>query len=427
MTDSPVPSNSNPQILQNVTGNQNLPIGMMQGGFVVYVSGGQAIINPPNTDTAAEGKTKDPQIGANPYKGLRAFQETDCDRFFGRTSQIDDLWDKFRSLHEDESATRLLTIYGSSGSGKSSLARAGLIPKLDRQPLQGLDRARVAVLMPKEYPLRALATVLAQIAMNAPAPEKAAEVERVLMKMNEDGQYEGLSRIALALPEIEVSPLIVLVDQLEEVFTRCEDKGVREAFIGNLLHATADRSRHVAAIVTLRSDFLGAAQKYPRFEQLIQPQGFFVAAMDEAGLREAISKPAELAGHSFDLSTVNLSIEQTKGREGALPLVQFALEQIWVGLQNGKEPAETLESIGGVGGALAGKAQKIYENLDSTEREIARRVFLGLVQLGEGAKDTRRRTELTRLVSHRDSLQQVRDVTSKFAHQNTRLITLADD
>jgi WD40 repeat protein len=414
------------QIEQNVEGDRNQTIGQVLGGMVVY---GTVIYNtPPTEPDSSTSQTKDPKIGANPYKGLLAFQETDGDRFFGRDPQINELWEKFRSLHEQESATRLLTIYGPSGSGKSSLARAGLIPKLARKPLPGGDRARVAVLVPGSHPLESLATVMARIATNDPTPvTKTREFSTELSQANAEGVYDGLRRIADALPEIVISPLIVLVDQLEEVFTLCEDPKERDAFIGNLLCAVADQSKRVSAIFTLRSDFLGATQKYPLLNQAIAAQGYLVAAMSEDGLREAIAKPAELAGHPLDLSTVNLLIEQTADREGALPLLQFALAQIWMGLEVGKEPAETLRAIDGVGGALAGEAQRIYESLTLEEQEIARRVFLGLVQLGEGAKDTRRRTKLERVVAHRDSLEQVQKVIDRFASPGTRLITLAND
>jgi formylglycine-generating enzyme required for sulfatase activity len=417
-------SANNFQIEQDVKGDRNQTIGQVLGGMVVY---GTVIYNNPPASADATAN-QDLKIGANPYKGLLAFQETDGDRFFGRDLQIKELWDKFRSLHEDESQTRLLTIYGPSGSGKSSLARAGMIPELARRPLPGRERARVAVLVPSSHPLESLATVLARIATNDSSPvAKTREFATELAQANAEGIYDGLRRLADALPEIEVSPLIVLVDQLEEMFTLCKDPAERNAFIGNLLCAAADRSKRVAVILTLRSDFLGATQQHPQLNQSIGLQGFFVAAMSEEGLREAISKPAELAGHPLDLSTVNLLIEQTAGREGALPLLQFALVRIWAGLREGKEPAETLRAIGGVGGALAGEAQRIYGGLTPAEQGIARRVFLGLVQLGEGAKDTRRRTELDRVVSHHDSLEQVEKVIARFADPGVRLITLANE
>jgi hypothetical protein len=427
MTDTPPPPDSDPQIKQDVTGDRNQTIGQAIGSIVVYVSGGQAIINSPINDATA----RDPKpinIGPNPYKGLYAFYETDSDRFFGRDPQIKELWEKFRTLYEKDSATRLLTIYGPSGSGKSSLVRAGLIPALAKNPLPGRDLARVAVLVPGSHPLEALATVLARIATEDATPvAKTREFAAELKEVNSEGIYDGLRRIGDTLPEIAISPLIVLVDQLEEVFTLCEDSAECDAFIENLLCAVADRSKRVSAIITIRSDFLGATQKHPRLNQLIASQGFFVVAMDAEGLREAITKPAENAGHLIDPITVNRMIKETEGREGTLPLLQFALEKIWEELGKRKKPAETLEDIGGVGGALAKEAKRIYKSLTPEEQEIAQRVFLGLVQLGEGAKDTRRRTNLERVVSHRNSLEQVQKVIARFADPGARLITLSEN
>jgi hypothetical protein len=123
MPDIP-PPDSEPQIQQDVKGNQNQTIGQMLGGMVVY---GQVIYNNPAVETdSTTAKSESAAIGPNAYKGLLAFHETDGDRFFGRDPQIQELWEKCRTLHEGESATRLLTIYGPSGSGKSSLAKLPL-------------------------------------------------------------------------------------------------------------------------------------------------------------------------------------------------------------------------------------------------------------------------------------------------------------
>jgi WD40 repeat protein len=370
--------------------------------------------------------TKPGEIGPNPYKGLLAFQETDGKYFFGREKQIKQMWGKLRDLQEVESAIRLLPIYGPSGSGKSSLARAGLMPELARRPLPGRTQARVAVLMPGTHPLEALATVLARVATNDPTPvAKTREFVEELERVSKGGEYEGLRRIADAVPDIAVSPLIVLVDQFEEVYSLCENLAERNVFISNLLNGASDCCCHISVVVTLRSDFLGEIQKHPVLNRLFSEQGFLVPAMDEEELRQAICQPAKLAGHPLDKATVELLIKDTYGHEGTLPLLQFALTRIWEGLAEGREPAETLDAIGGVGGALAGEAQRIYESLSESEQKIAQRVFLGLVQLGEGAKDTRRRTEVKNLVSHLDSLEHYKQVIARFSTPGARLITLA--
>ncbi|WP_414587918.1 ATP-binding protein [Scytonema sp. PCC 10023] len=177
------------------------------------------------------------EIGPNPYKGLLAFLEVDGDRYFGREKQIEKLWNLFRTLHENTSQTeaplRLLPILGPSGSGKSSLARAGLIPELARRPLPGKSQARVAVLVPGTHPVEALATVLARVATNDQTPvaktrEFAQELKQTSSNTTDTIIYDGLRRIANVLPEIAVSPLVVLVDQFEEVYRRkAEGRGQR--------------------------------------------------------------------------------------------------------------------------------------------------------------------------------------------------------
>ncbi|MEP0873573.1 AAA family ATPase [Trichocoleus desertorum AS-A10] len=415
-------------VQQDVTGDRNQIIGQAVSSTIVNVTGGgQITIYQSQLERSLKAESEPSStIGPNPYKGLMAFQETDGDRFFGREKQIEQLWNKLRELHEEQTAVQFLPIYGPSGSGKSSRVRAGLIPELARHPLPGYARARVAVLVPGTHPLEALATVLARVATDDQTPvAKTREFAGELEQANQNSEYDGLRRIADVLPDIALSPLIVLVDQFEEVYTLCTDPMERDRFIGNLMCAASERSKRVSVIVTLRSDFLEETQKHPELNALFAEQGFLVRAMNEAELRQAIAKPAELAGYPLDMATTDLLIKDTEGREGALPLLQFALERIWEGLAEGNQPAETLKAIGGVGGALAGEAQRIYQRLNDEEQEIARRVFLGLVQLGEGTKDTRRRVRFDSLVSYQNQPEQVKRVIQLFSAPGARLITLA--
>jgi len=305
------------------------------------------------------------ELGPNPYMGLLAFHEEDADRFFGRERQITRLWEKLRDLHQDSSqrsaTPRLLPILGPSGSGKSSVARAGLIPELARRPLPGWRDARVAVLTPGSHPVETLAGMLARIATGDAVPvAKTAEFEQVLRQKRDNGHNDGLRRIAAALPDIASSPLVVLVDQFEEIYSLCDDKQERTVFIENLLHAASDVGGRASVVITLRTDFLSETQTHEVLNRLICEQQVMIPALNEEELREVIAKPAALAGHPLDDATITLLVNDAKDREGALPLLQFALTRIWDGLTQGIEPTDTYQTIGGVGGALAGEAQRIY-------------------------------------------------------------------
>ena len=377
---------------------------------------------------AGEPVTKEvPALGPNPYRGLAAFFEEDANRFFGREKQTFRLWEAFRALHETKPGTpslRVLPILGPSGSGKSSLARAGLVPEIARHVLPTLQSPRVIVFTPTAHPLEALARILARVVTDDPAPvTKAAEFEAELRRST-DGAYEGLRRIARYVPEIDRRKLVVLVDQFEELYTLCTDPTEQDAFIGNLLHAGHDAGADVSFVLTLRTDFIGSTQRHPELNRIVTEQGIIVPAMDASELREAITKPAANAGHPFDPALVELLVQDTLGREGALPLLQFALQRLWDAMREGKDPGETFQQIGGVGGALVQEADQLYESLPEAQKKIVRRAFRSMVQLGEGVGDTRRRVDLNAIVSKNDNRDEVLNVLRAFAQPNKRLVTL---
>ena len=372
-------------------------------------------------------------IGPNPYMGLAAFGEQDADRYFGREVQVERLWHRLQALYEQsthkEAVPRFLPILGPSGCGKSSLALAGLVPELARRPLPNTASSRVAVLRPGTHPLEALSGVLAKVVTDDPMPvTKAREFTQELSQAEVTRGYDGLRRVVALMPQIAASPLVLLVDQFEEVYSLCQDLTERQAFIDNLLIATADPTGNLSVVITLRSDFLGETQRHQALNQIIgSDQSVIVPVMTAAELGRAIAAPAKQVGHPLDEATVDRLVQDVDGREGALPLLQFALTQIWEGLREGRSPLETYREIGGVGGALAGKAEEIYTQLLKTEqaKAIAERVFTGLVQLGEGTRDTRRQVRIKDLVTREDSLEQVWEVIRKFSVREARLITLS--
>ncbi|MGE3537070.1 MAG: ATP-binding protein [Candidatus Tectimicrobiota bacterium] len=399
-------------------------------GNTVITGDGNVVIIQTTRVLAQEHRPASSAIGPNPYQGLAAFTEKEADRFCGRETLTQKLWEVFRALHEPSPGSsaplRLLPILGPSGCGKSSLVRAGLLPALARQVLPGLRQPRVVLLTPGTQPLEELARVLACTATDDPAPAaKTREFAEELRQPGVSGAYDGLRRIAAVLPGIAASPLIVLVDQYEELYALCEDTEAQNVFVANLLHAAADRAAHVSVILTLRSDFLGQTQRHTALNQAIAARGVIVPAMQTAELRRAIAEPAARAGHPFDPATVELLLADITGHEGALPLLQFALTRIWEGLAAGVTPADTLRDIGGVGGALAGEAQRLYDSLGASDQAIARRAFLGLVRLGEGVRDTRRRIAVADLVAYGEDADHVRQVLRLFSRPSARLITFA--
>ncbi len=382
------------------------------------------------TDIAIEpGIAPEPDIGPNPYNGLAAFQETDADRFFGRERFIQALWDRLCALHTrplgGPAPVRLFVILGPSGSGKSSVARAGLLPKFAAQPLPGAQHAQVALVIPGTHPLDALALSLARIDTSPQTLTTTTAEFTTALKQEAEGQCDGLRRIVDTLPGITTRPLILLIDQFEEVYNTEVKPDERRLFLDNLLCAAADPSGCMSIILTLRSDFLGQTQRHPRFNQAIAEHTVVIPVMNDTELRDAIAKPAEHAGQAPDTATVDLLIEQSHDREGALPLLQFALTRIWEGLLQGVAPADTLKQIGGVGGALAGEAQRLFDELSAGDQAIARRAFLALVQLGEGTQDTRRRITLTDIVARGEEPAHVQAVIRCFADPRVRLVTLS--
>lgn len=396
--------------------------------YVYYHLNSQASIAPPPTKT--EDSTP---LGPNPYRGLAAFQVEDADVYFGREAQVERLWTRLKELSEQagraDARPRLLPILGPSGCGKSSLARAGLLAELARRPLPGYRQPRVVVMTPGSTPLESLGIVLARIATGELSPvEKAEEFERVLRRKNDQGNYDGLRRIANALPGIESSPLVVLIDQFEEVYSLCKSPEERVAFIDGLVEAASASEGRVLVVLTLRSDFLGETQRHRHLNEIIgSDQVVVVPAMNEEELRRAIAEPAKQAGRPLTEETIDLLVEQSKGRDGSLPLLQFALTSIWEGLTEGRNSAETLRAINGVGGALVGKAQQIYTSLTPKEQDFARRLFIGVVELGEGVKDTRRRAAVESLMSAQDDPALVKTVIEQFSTPRARLLTLSSD
>ena len=279
------------------------------------------------------------------------------------------------------------------------------------------------VFTPEARPLESLAVALARRATSEASPARTAiQFEDVLRTR---AGHDGLRYLAARMLDVGGAGLILLVDQFEELYSLCDDGQERAAFIGNLLHAAREPRGQVSVVLTLRSDFLGAINQHPELARLIARHNVVVPVMGEDELRRAIEEPARRAGSAIDPGTVQLLLEQTRGREGALPLLEFVLTRIWDGFTRGVAAAQTVHELGGVGGALASQAQTVYDSLGAKEREIARRAFLAMVRLGEGTRDTRRRAPLAEMVTEERPEDRVLALLRRFSEPGCRLISLS--
>ncbi len=318
----------------------------------------------------------------NPYKGLRAFGEQDAEDFFGREALTEHLVERLES-------TRFLAVVGPSGSGKSSVVRAGLLPRLRAGALPGSEHWYVVEMFPGAYPLEELEAALLRAA-DRPEPGLLEQLEQ---------DERGLLRAVKRLLAADESELVLVVDQLEEVFTLVEDETRRTQFLALLERAVTDPHARLRVVVTLRADFYDRPLLYSGFAELLRDYVEALVPLRAEEFERAIAGPAERVGARFEPGLTAQLVADVADAPGALPLLQYALTELYERCEGNTLTADAYRTIGGVSGALAGRAEEIYDGLGEQAQEAARQLFLRLVTLGEGAEDTRRRVERTELAS----------------------------
>ncbi len=340
----------------------------------------------PPAATTLERETR--PVGACPYRGLSAFREQDAPFFFGRADLVERLAEAVRQR------PMVTVILGSSGSGKSSLVFAGLLPHL-----RDVDAGDwlLADFRPGANPFHNLAATLLPL-----LEPKLSETERMIETSK---LAHGLSKGELALYQVvervlEKNPgarrLLLVVDQFEELYTLCPGPDARRRFLDGLLAAvevqSGRRAHPLALLLTLRADFMGQALAYRPFADALQDASLILGPMTREELCAAIVKPAEKQGAAFEAGLVERILDDVGpgDQPGNLPLLEFALTLLWEQQSSGWLTHAAYEEIGCVGGALARYADDVYAGLDEAEKERARRVFVQLVRPGEGTEDTRR-------------------------------------
>jgi WD40 repeat protein/serine/threonine protein kinase/two-component SAPR family response regulator len=319
---------------------------------------------------------------SNPYKGLRPFQEADAPDFFGRHALIQHLLSRL-------DGNPFLAIVGPSGSGKSSIVKAGLIPALRAGALSGSEKWFLSEMIPGHYPLEELEKALWAVAVDPPP----SLVEP--MSGDNHGLLHTLHRI---LPGKEKPTLLLVIDQFEELFTMVKDQQSRDHFIESILTALAEPNSPLRVIITLRADLFDRPLQQQVFGRWLKENTEVILPLSPEELTEAIIQPARQVGVALEEGLVATIVSDVQDEPGALPLLQYALTELFDRRQDSYMTLTAYNEIGGVSGALARRAEDLFARLDVDDQDTARQVFLRLVSLGEGGVDTRRRVPRSELV-----------------------------
>jgi len=321
----------------------------------------------------------------NPFKGLRPFGEADALDFFGRDTLIQEL---LSQMAEESDLGRFLAVVGPSGSGKSSVVNAGLIPTLRRGGLPGSENWFIVNFSPGSHPFDAMEAALLRVAVNPPS----SLLEQLLS--SERGFTRAVQRV---LPEDESVELVLVIDQFEELFTLVQDETVRSSFFNNLVTLVMDPNSRCRVLITLRADFIDRPLEYVDLGELIRDRNVFVLPLTADEIEEAVVKPALRVGLFPEGELVKRIVRQLGDQPGILPLLQHTLNQLYEHRDGNLLTVEAYEEIGGVLGSLGRSAEEVYSSLSEAQQIAAQQLFLRLVTLGDGIEDTRRRVLRTEL------------------------------
>jgi WD40 repeat protein/class 3 adenylate cyclase/tRNA A-37 threonylcarbamoyl transferase component Bud32/energy-coupling factor transporter ATP-binding protein EcfA2 len=300
-----------------------------------------------------------------PYRGLVAFEAEDREFFFGREEVVGDLLARL-------TPGRLVALVGASGSGKSSVLRAGLAAAVEAGEVDHIDR----------------------VSLVTPGADARLEV---------DGSASEL----------------VLVDQFEEVFTACEDPERRRAFIDALLRLDGP------VVIGARTDLYGQLSTHPDLAHAVADNQILLGAMTDAELQRAVTEPAALAGLRLEPGLVDLVLRDVAGEPGALPLLSHALRATWERRDGRTLTVEGYRESGGVASAVGFTADRLVDSLPAEQRPVVRRLFLRLTELGDGIEDSRRRARIDELTQEGVSPDAIQGLLDKLA--TARLVTLGED
>lgn len=341
----------------------------------------------------------------NPYKGLQAFGESDAEDFFGRDALVE------RLLASLSGGQRLIALVGPSGSGKSSVVAAGLIPRL-RSGGDGSDRWTVVPLTIGPDPMGEVRASVARAVGRASAPRGKV-------------QAAGRRASGLTLPAAPAGRRLVLViDQFEQLFT-ATDETRRNQFLQGLAAELADPEGQLVVILALRADFYDRPLQHPDFSAVFVPGVVHVLPMTARELEAAVVEPAEQVGVKVESALLAELVAETVARPGSLPLLQYALTELFEQRSGPMLTHAGYAAHGGLRGVLLRRAEAVFLGLSADEQQIAVQVFLRLVRLGRGSADFRRRMTLSELTDLGIDAVSLSNVLTAFGRH--RLLTFDHD
>jgi WD40 repeat protein/transcriptional regulator with XRE-family HTH domain len=373
-------------------------------------------------DLAANVRREDaPGLGLCPYKGLSYFDEADADLFVGREALSARLAERILAMAADGPAGKLrfLAVVGASGSGKSSLVRAGVVPSL-RWSKVSADWD-IHIFTPTAHPLESLAMSITEengsLAAAAKLMDDLARDPRSLhlFARREMGTTRG-------------ARLLLVVDQFEELFALCRSEEERAAYIQNLLCAASEDGGPTIVVIALRADFYAHCAFYEQLREALARQQEYIGAMSVEELRRAIEEPARRGRWELEPGLVELLLHDIGHEPGALPLLSHALLETWQRRRGRTMTLSGYTSSGGVRGAIAETAEAVFADQFAPEQKaIARRIFLRLTELGDetAAGDTRRRATFNELILKPEEKDQTQSVLKALA--DARLIITSEN
>ncbi len=320
----------------------------------------------------------------NPYRGLQVFLERDRADFHGREAIVDEIVARL-----DDAP--FVVVIGPSGSGKSSIVRAGVVPALTRQrPRRAVGPSTswlVGTLQPGNQPWVELEAALLRVAVNPPTS---------LLAQLLDGT-DGLLRAVLrAVPNQADTRLLLVIDQLEELWTHTDDESERTALLDSLTSAAMGARSPLAVVATLRGDFVDRALEHRGLAEAMQRSSVMVPPMSATELEQAICRPLADVGGSIEPELLVRIAQDVVGAPGYLPMLQFTMRELFE-CTGGALDLTSYERLGGFAGALADRAERDHQQLDPSDRQAVRRLFRRLITPGDERADTRRRVDVAEL------------------------------